>query len=511
MDADLTENPFFDPLFSQQKPKSQAFVLFGATGDLAHKKLFPSLFALFTEGMLPEHLPIIAIGRRDYTHESFRNELTNSITSFARKKPVDEKAVEQFLAHVFYQKLDFDSDADYQNLKKNLDAFDLKSGTGGHRVFYLSVQPSFFAPIAGKLKQHGLIYPPTDLRKSILIIEKPFGHDLASAIALQQDLTQHLSEEQIYRIDHYLGKETVQNLFAFRFGNSIFENLWNSRYVDHIQITVAEDIGIEKRAAFYEKAGCLRDIIQNHAMQLLALVTMEAPVSLTPKSLQDEKVKLLEAIAPLDSRSIGTDIVRGQYRRGWVNEKEAASYLEEAGVDPKSNIDTFIAAKLSIDNWRWAGVPIYIRAGKRLARRYTQIRVIFKPAPPVLLSHRMQTSLYNGICFQIQPDEGIWVKLYSKAPGSTTLYPVTMDFRYRSFFGSMTPDAYERLLLDALCSDKTLFFRVDEALASWKIFDGILKPWSTQQLKENELYSAGSWGPLGAEELIRRDGRYWRN
>lgn len=498
------ENPFFDPLFATQHPKSQIFVLFGATGDLAHKKLFPSLYALFFSGQLPDHIAIVSIGRRDYSKEAFSKEVGDSIRKEREKKGVDEEKLNAFLQHIEYFKLSFEQDEDYIALGKFLSLLDLKLGTLGHRAFYLSVQPSSFGQIASKLKQHNLVYDSNDSRKSIIVIEKPFGHDLASAIALQNELTKYLSEEQIYRIDHYLGKETVQNLFAFRFGNSIFENLWNSRYVDHIQITVAEDIGIEKRAAFYEHAGCIRDIVQNHAMQLLALITMEPPANLSAKSIQDEKVKLLEAVRL-------KEIVRGQYTSGWVNEAPVIGYRDEDKVAKDSKIDTFVAAHLTINNWRWEGVPVFVRAGKRLARRYTQIRVIFRAAPPVLLSEQMDTSLYNGISFQIQPDEGIWVKLYAKAPGSTSLHPVTMDFRYKSFFGSSTPDAYERLIFDALCGDKTLFFRVDEAIACWKIFDSILPVWSDKPLTQEEFYQAGSWGPGLSDTLIQTSGRKWRN
>lgn len=488
-------------------------VIFGATGDLTSRKLFPALFNLCREGQLPNHFACVGFARREKTNEQFREEMHKAVNQFSRVKPIDENLWQTFLNQIFYHVSNFDEDEGYESLRKFLEGIDKQLGTNGNRIFYLSTQPSFFPKIIEKLGKHGLIYNPNQVKDkwSRVIIEKPFGHDYKSAVELQKFAMNHLDESQIYRIDHYLGKETVQNLFVFRFANSIFEAFWNNHYIDHVQITVAEEIGIEGRGAFFEEAGILRDIVQNHMIQLLCLTAMEPPPSLDSDAIRHEKVKVLKALRPIDLENFEKYIVRGQYGPGYVNGEPAVGYREEKNVNPKSPIETFAALKLYIDNWRWAGIPFYLRAGKRLPKRATEIAIVFKKVPCILFSQPDKTSEPNVLVIRIQPDEGISLRINCKVPGpSSPIQPVKMDFRYGSYFGLAPPEAYERLICDCILGDGTLFAHADEVLTSWKWITPVLERWHEAPPSDFPNYASGTWGPKAAEQLLAQDGRAWR-
>ncbi len=488
-------------------------VIFGATGDLTGRKLAPALYNLGRDGLLPPNFACVGFARRDKSDEQFREELKEDINSFSRVKPIDEAYWKHFEEQIFYHRSEFDDDQGYEQLAERLKQLDTRFATRGNRVFYLSVQPKFFPVIVEKLRKHGLIYDTNDQegRWSRVIIEKPFGHDSASAAALQADISKNLDESQIYRIDHYLGKETVQNLLVFRFANSIFESLWNYKHIDHIQITVAEDIGIGTRGHFFEEEGLLRDVVQNHMMQLLSLVAMEPPVSLSAGAIRDEKVKVLQSIRPLTQADFEQTVVRGQYGTGYINGETVVGYREEKDVSPQSNIETFVALKLYIDNWRWAGIPFYLRAGKRLPKRATEIAITFKDAPGVLFQQRDQHNPANVLAMRIQPDEGIAMRINCKVPGpSSPIQPVKMDFRYGSYFGQTPPEAYERLIWECMIGDNTLFARSDEVAQSWRILTPLLNYWAANPAKDYPNYSSGTWGPKKADEMMAKDGRTWR-
>ncbi len=485
-------------------------VIFGATGDLTGRKLVPALYNLSRDGQLPAHFACVGFARREKTHEIFREEMHQAINTYSRVKPADEKLWGAFKEQIFYHRSEFHDDAGYEALGQLLQELDHKLGTKGNRIFYLSTQPSFFPLIIQKLSQHGLIYSPTDHSKwSKVIIEKPFGHDLASAQDLQRLISQYLDESQIYRIDHYLGKETVQNLLVFRFCNPIFESIWNNHHIDHVQITVSEEIGIGTRGHFFEEAGMLRDIVQNHMMQLLSIVAMEPPAHLTAPAIHSEKVKVMESIRPIPQEQCREFAVRGQYGEGFINGTPVCAYRQEANVPPDSNVETYVALELAIDSWRWAGVPFYLRAGKRLPKRSTEIAIVFKEPPPCLFQSGKHIAP-NVLVIRIQPDEGIALKMNCKVPGiNGPIQPVKMDFRYGSYFGLSPPEAYERLLCDCMIGDSTLFARADEVLASWKLLTPVLDFWSrSSPIFPN--YAAGSWGPEEADKLLARTGRKWR-
>ena len=505
------------PPYDQGKPNRNVdpcvVVIFGATGDLTGRKLAPALYNLGLEQLLPNNFACVGFARRDKTDATFRDELKDEINNHSRIRPIDESFWKGFQEKIFYHRSEFDEDEGYESLAKKLLEIDKKLGTKGNRVFYLSVQPKFFASIIEKLKKHNLIYDiHTEHAKwSRVIIEKPFGRDLKSAAALQNDIEQHLDESQVYRIDHYLGKETVQNLLVFRFANSIFESLWNYKHIDHVQITVGEDIGIGTRGHFFEDLGLLRDIVQNHMMQLLSLVAMEPPVNLSADSIRDEKVKVLESIRPFTKSDFDQEIVRGQYGAGSINGESVPGYREEKDVAPKSNIETYVALRLFIDNWRWAGVPFYLRSGKRLPKRNSEIAIIFKDAPGVLFQRDGQKNCPNVLAMRIQPDEGISMRINCKIPGpAIPIQAVKMDFRYGSYFGKTPPEAYERLIWECIVGDSTLFARSDEVAESWKIFTPVLDYWASHPAKDLPNYASGSWGPKCADEMIERDGRSWR-
>ena len=485
-------------------------VIFGATGDLTSRKLMPALYNLSLDNQLPSNFACVGFARREKTHEVFRNEMKADVTKFSRNKPIKNDVWESFEQKLYYHVSDFDKDAGYIKLKAFLEELDKKHGTNGNRVFYLSTQPSFFTLIVEKLQKNGLIYPLSDKRTSRVIIEKPFGSDLASSIELQKNITKALAEEQLYRIDHYLGKETVQNLLVFRFANTIFESIWNNRYVDHIQITVSEELGIGTRGLFFEEAGILRDIVQNHMMQILSLVAMEPPVSLSADAIRDEKVKVLQAIRPLPMENFDQHVVRGQYAPGTIDQKTVVGYRQENNVSPLSNIETFVALELFIDSWRWVGVPFYLRAGKRLPKRTTEISIVFKEIPAILFQSNGNRCASNTLTIRIQPNEGIALNFNSKIPGpNSPIQPVKMDFRYDSYFGMSPPEAYERLICDCMLGDSTLFARIDEVEASWKFLTPILERWATDKDKNLYSYPAGSWGPQSSDSLLAGRGKVW--
>jgi glucose-6-phosphate 1-dehydrogenase len=486
-------------------------VIFGATGDLTGRKLLPALYNLARDGQLPAHFACVGFARRDKTHEQFRTEMKDAINKFSRVKPVNEDIWKNFGEQIFYHKSEFNEDQGYQNLKKFLNDLDHKFDTKANRVFYLSTQPSYFPTIIEKLHSNGLIYDANDRNKwSRVIIEKPFGEDLQSAISLQKHISNYLDESQVYRIDHYLGKETVQNLLVFRFSNSIFESVWNNHYIDNVQITVSEEIGIGTRGHFFEEAGMLRDIVQNHMMQLLSLVAMEPPTNMTSHSIHDEKVKVMESIRPIPMQEFEQHVVRGQYGPGFINGVAVNGYRQENNVSPTSKVETYVALELYIDNWRWSGVPFYLRAGKRLPKRATEIAVSFKNVPGVLFKQSGKTIENNILVIRIQPDEGISFKMNCKVPGlNSPIQPVKMDFRYGSYFGSAPPEAYERLLCDCMAGDGTLFARADEVLSSWKLLTPVLEKWKNTEI-EFPNYPAGTWGPEAADKMITLTGRNWR-
>ncbi len=508
----MTQNsvhPLEEPGVSNRFVDPCIVVIFGATGDLTARKLMPALYNLVREGQLSPQFACVGFARRKKSHDEFREEMRTAISSFSRVKPIDESVWGSFKERIFYHISEFHEDEGYERLKTFLNELDSRFGTKANRVFYLSTQPSFFTTIADKLHKAGLIYDAETVtdKWSRIIIEKPFGHDLNSAIALQKELMRFMSEKQVFRIDHYLGKETVQNILVFRFANSLFESLWNNRYIDHVQITVAEDIGIGTRGAFWEEAGLLRDIVQNHVVQLLCLVAMEPPVSLDEDAIHDEKVKVLEAVRPISQDSA----VRGQYAPGFVNGDEVIGYRQEKNVNPNSNVETYAALRLFIDNWRWSDVPFYLRAGKRLPKRGTEIAITFKHPPGVLFQQPDKPNEPNVLVIRIQPNEGTSLKINCKVPGPKGLIqPVKMDFLYGSYFGIEPPEAYERLICDCILGDRTLFARQDEVIHSWRLLTPILETWAKTKPEDFPNYKSGSWGPLASDKLLAKDGRKWR-
>jgi glucose-6-phosphate 1-dehydrogenase len=436
----------------------------------------------------------------------------DAVAQFSRRKPVDETVWEDFAGRLHYLSGKFEDAGTFARLREKLEALDRTNGTRGNRLYYLAIPPSEFPVVNDNLARAGLVVDANDHgRYTRIIVEKPFGTDLASGDALNADLHRVFDESQVFRIDHYLGKETVQNLVALRFGNAIFEPIWNRNHVDHVQITVAEDIGVEGRGKFYEGAGAMRDIVQNHLLQLLMVTLMEPPVAFTANEVRDEKIKVLRALKPIVDDDIAKHVVRGQYGPGNFAGKAVPGYRQEANVSPESLVETFVAMRIEIDNWRFAGVPIYVRAGKRLTKRITEISVHFKHVPHMLLAQDGPVAP-DVLAIRIQPDEGIALRFVAKVPGqSMTLRPVTMDFRYGSTFGGSGPEAYERLILDAMLGDPTLFARSDEVSAAWRFVTPVLEAWKCDTVtRDLPPYPAGTWGPQAAADLIERDGRVWR-
>ena len=504
--AKPTENVLRKGLRLERVPDPAIMVLFGATGDLAHRKVLPALYQLWRTNLLPHEFVILAIGRREYDDDSYRAEIRASLEQFSRVLPLDEPACHSFAERIQYHRLDF-ADADgFDTLGARLDTIDEEHGTRGNRIFYLATQPSQFAEIVAQLGRVGLDHERHDGGWRRIVIEKPFGHDLDSAKRLNREVGKVFRESQVYRIDHYLGKETVRNLLVFRFGNGIFEPLWNRRYVDHVQITVAESIGIGNRGAFYEETGASRDVLQNHLLQLVSLIAMEPPATFEADALRDEKVKVLRAITTEPGA-----VVRGQYGPGWVAATRVPGYRQEPDVDPTSETETFIAARLTIDDWRWSGVPFYVRTGKRLPKRSTEIAIQYREVPHRLFREAAIDPDPNLLVIRVQPDEGIMLRFGAKVPGlGMDIRSVTMDFTYGSAFSVDSPDAYETLILDALQGDASLFTRADEVEEAWSIVDPCIDAWANEAAPDFPNYEAGDWGPPEADELLARDGRRWR-
>ncbi len=502
-------NPFRADTPADRTPEPATIVIFGASGDLTKRKLIPAIYNLMVERNL-SRVAIVGTSRSAITDDAFRKIAYDGISQHSRKKPIDEDLWATLAPCIHYQQGGFDDPEAFVALRKRLEEVEAEHNLSGNRLFYLSTPPSVFAPIIRNLGAAGLV-PPGEDPFARVIIEKPFGRDLESAQDLNKEVHKVLTEDQIFRIDHYLGKETVQNLLVFRFANGIFEPLWNSRYVDHVQITGAETLGVEGRGGYFEKAGILRDMVQNHLMQVLCLAGMEPPVSFDANAVRDEKLKVIKALRPVDPNNITDRVVRGQYVAGGVLGTPVPGYLEEPGVDPESMTETFVAMKLFVDNWRWAGVPFYLRSSKRMPKRVTEIAIHFKSAPHRLFGEKQMADLGgNVLTIRIQPDEGITLGIGSKVPGQANeIAPVTMEFRYASSFGVEAPEAYERLLLDALNGDGTLFTRGDEVEASWNFITPIHEAWNTHAIKP-EPYEAGSWGPKAAHDLLKVDGRRWR-
>ena len=495
----------------RRMPDPCVVVIFGATGDLTQKKLMPSLYTLARLGMIPPNLAIVGVARRPKTDEVFRTEMAAAVLG-AQANPLWEA----FAKGLFYVQAEFHDPEGYERLRTTLERVDQERGTAGNRLYYLATAPEFYGDIIQQLDRHGLVdrSPPSrggDSRRpwTRVVVEKPFGRDLRSAQSLNRALLRVFREGQIYRIDHYLGKETVQNILVFRFANGIFEPLWNQHFIDHVQITVAESGGVEERAGYYETAGVVRDIVQNHMMQLLTLVAMEAPVAFEPDQVRDEKVKVLRAARRFTPEDVHTEGVLGQYAAGVVGGEEVPGYRSEPRVAATSRTPTFVAMRLFLDSWRWAGVPFYLRTGKRLPKRATEIAVQFKQAPLPLFAGGGREP--NLLTLNIQPDEGILLRFIAKAPGTAmSLRPVNMGFRYGTAFGGEELTAYERLLLDCMLGDPTLFTRRDEVESAWELLEPLLTWWDKSEPPPPVLpYDAGTWGPDAARTLIERDGRKW--
>ncbi len=505
------DNPLREGLRLERVPDPSVLVLFGATGDLAHRKVIPALYQLWRTNLLPHDFVVLAIGRRAYDDAALRDEFKASLEKYSRVLPLDEAAWRSFAARIRYQKLDFARPADFDELVTVLDGIDKEQSSRGNHLYYLATQPSAFAEIVAQLGRVGLDHERHEGGWRRIVIEKPFGHDLNSAIRLNREVGKVFRESQVYRIDHYLGKETVRNLLVFRFGNGIFEPIWNRRHIDHVQITVAESIGVENRGAFYEETGASRDFLQNHLLQLMSLVAMEPPATFEADALRDEKVKVIRAIGELTPEQIRTDVVRGQYGPGWVAAKAVQGYRQEPEVDPASETETYIAARFEVDDWRWSGVPFYLRTGKRLPKRATEIAIQFKEVPHRLFRDSGSDPDPNLLAIRIQPDEGIMLRFGAKVPGlGIDVRSVTMDFTYGSAFTVDSPDAYETLILDALLGDASLFTRADEVEGAWSRVTPIVESWMDEPPPDFPNYEAGSWGPDAGDELLAREGRRWR-
>jgi len=486
-------------------------VIFGASGDLTARKLIPALYHLYCEKQLPNPVRIVGFARRPKTDAAWRDELGADLQKFSRSKNLDCSQWAAFAQNISYCQGEFDDSNAYLNLEKQLAGFGDEK-LRRNLVFYLATSPSQFAEIVEHLHTSGLLHKQEKENFwQRVVVEKPFGHDLASARQLNHELTRFAYEKQIYRIDHYLGKETVQNILMFRFSNAIFEQLWNRQCVDQVQITVGENLGVGGRGGYYEEAGALRDMVQNHLLQVLALCAMEPPVSLEAEALRDEKVKLLKSIQLLDSSQVPLCAVRGQYAAGEIDGQAVPGYRQEPKVNPNSTTETFVALRLMINNWRWSGVPFYLRTGKRLPMSASEVRIQFKPTPNVLFAAQCGTRLdSNSITLRLQPNEGIFLRFNGKVPGtSTEIRPVRMHFDYDAEFGAYTPEAYERLLLEVISGDSTLFIRRDEVETAWSIVDPIRQAWAGQPLTDQEFYPAGTWGPAAADELLAKRSHKW--
>jgi glucose-6-phosphate 1-dehydrogenase len=497
------ENPLIEGL-ERLPVHPTTLVIFGGTGDLAHRKLLPAIYNLAHEGALPERFNLVAVSRSDIPHDDYRGMARESIVQYSRRQP-DSQVLEKLLENVRYVPGTFDDDAVFDSLEEQLEECDKAAGIVFDRVFYLSTAPAFFPVIVGKLGEHELeTIEGADVR---VVIEKPFGTRLEEALDLNRQVLSVLDESQVFRIDHYLGKETVQNMLAFRFANGLFEPIWNRNFIDYVQITAAEDLGIGRRAGYYDSAGALRDLVQNHMLQLLTLLCMEPPVTFTADEVRDEKVKVLHAIAAPDPE----EVVRAQYTAGFAEGADVVGYLEEEGVPDDSRTETYVALRLEVDNWRWAGVPIYLRTGKRLSRKVTEIAVTLKPVPHLAFEAAGSVGVQpNQLVLTMQPNEGVSLSLGAKIPGTRMrIRPVNMEFLYGTAFLSQSPEAYERLIMDAMRGDATLFTRDDEVEAQWRIIDPILENWE-QDGTPLATYPAGTPGPEEADKLLAAEHHRWR-
>jgi len=484
-------------------------VIFGGAGDLAHRKLLPALYNLNLDGLLPPRVAIVGVGRKPTTDDQYRAFAKDGIEKFSRR-PIDVHAWETFAAALFFGAADIDSPEGLAPLGARLDIIEHERGLNGDRIYYLAIPPTLFQPTVKQLARSRFV-PASDGKTARVIVEKPIGRDLASARAINDAIADVFEERQIYRIDHYLGKETVQNILVMRFANSIFEPLFNQKYVDHVQITVAEEEGVGTRAGYYEQAGALRDMMQNHILQLLAMVAMEPPHSLDPDVIRDERLEVLRSLRHLEGEDVDANVVRGQYAGGFIAGKPVPGYRNEKNVKSASRTETYVALRVSIDNWRWAGVPFFLRTGKRLPKRASEISVHLKDVPPILFnadpSARLDPSILS---IRIQPDEGFSLGINSKVPGPhVQVFPVKMDFHYGSTFGGTSPEAYERLLLDVIAGDATLFMRRDAVEAAWQWVMPILDRWEQRGDHGLSSYPAGEWGPADGEQLIQTTGRRW--
>lgn len=486
--------------------KPTIIVVFGATGDLAKRKLFPAFYNLYLDGRMPEKFKILALGRAERSDVLYRDHVSENLTAFSRNKIASTEAYQQFASHINYLQNDIDQEESYQVLKQKLDAINLSFGERANRLFYLSIAPSFIETITNNIKKMNLAANPAQDR---IIIEKPFGYNKSSAVLLNELLSQTFKEEQIYRIDHYLGKETVQNILAFRFGNSMFEPLWNRNFIDSVQITVAEEVGVEDRGGFYEDAGALRDMIQNHLMQILTMVAMEAPTSLQADEIRNRKADVLKAIRRITPEEVKHYTVRGQYDKASIKGKSVSGYLQEKGVGANSNTETFVAMKFYLDNWRWQGVPFYVRTGKRMKEKQSSIVIQFKSVPHSTFSFGKEGMMPNRLIINIQPAMDIRLQFMTKKPGlSLSLKPAEMVFDYFSC-STQSPEAYETLVLDALLGDPTLFMRSDQVEEAWDVVTTIQEAWENDKFSSLYKYEAGGWGPEEANKLLARQGHEW--